>query len=68
MKRDGADRQAAGTSPLSAGPPVVKVCDSAKARGGCHTCTVNVHKLLLIVNHSRANACGFVYAMSFGMF
>lgn len=65
MKRDGADQQATGPSQLSAGPPVLKVVDSA---GGSHTYTVNVHKLMLIVNHSRANVCGFVYAMSFGMF
>lgn len=30
---------------------------------GCHTCTVNVQKLLLIVNHSCLNVCDFVYTL-----
>lgn len=47
-----------GVSQLTAGLPVKGRRQCAEC---CHTGTVNVRKLLLIVNHGCLNVCGFVY-------
>lgn len=49
-----------GVSQLSAG---LHVKGRRQRAEGCHTCTVNVQKQLLIVNHSCLDVCGFVYTI-----